>query len=71
MICDIYDNVLEEHVAQLIDMEMKEISWKYDYRSHKDGVNKHWHTHGDDLNNISKKTLKAIGQTVMHVIYND
>ena len=44
MICDIYDNVLEEHVAQLIDMEMKEISWKYDYRSHKDGVNKHWHT---------------------------
>ena len=44
MICDIYDNVLEDHVAQLIDMEMKEITWKYDYRSHKDGVNKHWHT---------------------------
>ena len=44
MICDIYDNVLEEHVAQLIDMEMKEIAWKYDYNSHKEGVNKHWHT---------------------------
>ena len=44
MICDIYDNVLENHVAQLIDMEMKEITWKYDYRSHRDGVNKHWHT---------------------------
>ena len=39
MICDIYDNVLEDHVAQLIDMEMKEITWRYDYRSHKDGVN--------------------------------
>ena len=25
MICDIYDNVLEPHVAELIDMEMKEI----------------------------------------------
>ena len=37
----------------------------------KNKFNKHWHTHGDDLNNISKKTLKAIGQTVMHVIYND
>tara|TARA_R110001592_G_scaffold274522_1_gene541515 strand:- start:57 stop:617 length:561 start_codon:yes stop_codon:yes gene_type:complete len=45
MICDIYDNVLEEHVAQLIDMEMKEITWKYDYNSHKEGINKHWHTH--------------------------
>ena len=44
MICDIYDNVLENHVAQLIDMEVKEITWKYDYRSHKDGINKHWHT---------------------------
>ena len=44
MICDVYDNVLEPHVAQLIDMEMKEITWKYDYRSHRDGVNKHWHT---------------------------
>ena len=45
-----------------------------DYRlvvSSKNKFNKHWHTHGDDLNNISKKTLKAIGQTVMHVIYND
>ena len=39
--------------------------------SSKNKFNKHWHTHGDDLNNISKKTLKAIGQTVMHVIYND
>ena len=44
MICDIYDNVLEDHVAQLIDMEMKEITWKYDYSSHRDGINKHWHT---------------------------
>ena len=44
MICDIYDNVLENHVAHLIDMEMKEMTWKYDYRSHKGGINKHWHT---------------------------
>ena len=33
MICDIYDNVLESHVAELIDMEMKEITWQYDYKS--------------------------------------
>ena len=33
--------------------------------------NKHWHTHKDDMNNIDKKTLMAVGQTLMHVIYNE
>ena len=44
MIIDVYDNLLEPHVAEMIDMEMKEVTWKYDYNSHKDGINKHWHT---------------------------
>ena len=44
MICDVYDNVLERHTAELIDMQMKEISWKYDYGSVQGGINKHWHT---------------------------
>ena len=43
MICDIYDNVLENHVAELIDMEMKTILWQYDYNSVKGGTMKHWH----------------------------
>ena len=29
MICDIYDNVLENHVAQLIDMEMKSADYTF------------------------------------------
>ncbi len=28
-----YDNFLESHIAQLIDMQMREVSWKYDYDS--------------------------------------
>ena len=27
------DNFLEEHIAQLIDMQLREVSWKYDYDS--------------------------------------
>ena len=38
-----FDNFLEEHVAQLIDLQLREVSWKYDYDSVKNGVNKHWH----------------------------
>tara|TARA_E500000331_G_scaffold357537_1_gene419594 strand:+ start:2284 stop:3270 length:987 start_codon:yes stop_codon:yes gene_type:complete len=33
--------------------------------------NKHWHTHGDDMKNIDKSTLKAVGQTLMEVIYKE
>ena len=38
-----YDNFLEEHVAQLIDFEMKEVKWEYDYDSKPNGTQKHWH----------------------------
>lgn len=30
-----------------------------------------WHTVHDDMSNIDKGTLKAVGQTVLHVIYNE
>ena len=39
----IYRQLIRTHIAELIDMEMKEVSWKYDYNSIKGGVNKHWH----------------------------
>ena len=40
---DVFDNVLEEHNALLIDDEVKRISWKYDYSSEPSKPNKHWH----------------------------
>ena len=43
---EVFDDFVEEHVAQLIDLHMKEISWKYDYSSVEGGQNKHWHVLG-------------------------
>ena len=43
MICDVYDNILEPHAAQLIDAKMKELTWSYDYHSDFRCKNKHWH----------------------------
>ena len=40
---DVYDNVLEDHNAILIDDEVKKLSWKYDYSSEPNKPNKHWH----------------------------
>lgn len=35
------------------------------------GFGSYWHTHNDTMENISTSTLKAVGQTVMTVIYNE
>ena len=40
---DIYDDVLEEHNAILVDDNVRQLSWKYDYSSNSKKVNKHWH----------------------------
>lgn len=37
----------------------------------KTNFNKHWHTHADNMDNVDRKTLKAVGQTVMDVIYSE
>ena len=39
--------------------------------STKSNFNKHWHTHKDDMDNIDKNTLNAVGQTLLEVIYNE
>ena len=40
---EIIDDTLEHHNAELIDMTIRNLSWKYDYSSTGNGVNKHWH----------------------------
>lgn len=40
-------------------------------QSTKTNFNKHWHTHADNMNNVNRKTLKAVGQTVLNVIYTE
>ena len=39
--------------------------------STKNKFNKHWHTHGDDMDNIDVETLNAVGQTLMEVLYRE
>ncbi|GHT50701.1 glutamine cyclotransferase [Bacteroidia bacterium] len=35
----------------------------------REGFGAYWHTAGDTMNEVSKETLKAVGQTVLYVIY--
>tara|TARA_B100001750_G_scaffold248552_1_gene281013 strand:+ start:8668 stop:9618 length:951 start_codon:yes stop_codon:yes gene_type:complete len=43
---------------------------EYDYRT-KSKFNEHWHTHNDNMNIISQKTLQAVGETLINIIYNE
>lgn len=44
MICDIYDNVLEQNDAEDIQEKMSTLMWGYEHKSNgKTGINKHWH----------------------------
>ena len=58
---EVFDNFLEEHVAQLIDMQMREVSWKYDYDSKPNGTQKHWHVFcGHDIHECYKNNFDFI-----------
>jgi hypothetical protein len=35
------------------------------------GFCKTWHTKADNINNIDKNTLKAVGQTITEVIFTE
>lgn len=37
----------------------------------KSGFGKYWHTHNDNMDVIDKNTLRAVGQTVLEVIYTE
>lgn len=43
---------------------------QYDKNTHS-GFGYYWHTHDDNMDIISKNTLKAVGQTVTQVIYQE
>ena len=58
---EVFDNIVEEHVAVLIDLHMKEILWKYDYSSVEGGKNKHWHVlGGHDMEECNKNGFNFV-----------
>ena len=54
---EIHNNVVEDHVAELIDSQMKTVSWKFDYSSNKKYQSRHWHV----LCGISSISLISAG----------
>jgi len=71
MICEIYDDLLESHVAELIASEIRKVHWKYDYNSNKRiGIQPHWHVlcghNEEDVIKNGYEYLLPIWESVVH-----
>ena len=60
------DHVYVNYLARIPTIDI--IEYDASTESH---FNKHWHTHKDDMDNIDKETLNAVGQTLLGVVYNE
>ena len=58
---EVFDNIVEEHVAVLIDLHMKEILWKYDYSSVENFKNSY-------IQYLSKWNTKVPTHVLSHIL---
>ena len=71
-------NFIVNQTAQIVDdhkfvTEMAAIPCLdiVDYDHSRGGFGKYWHTTSDDMNIIDKNVLKAVGQTLLYLLYNE
>lgn len=63
--------IIDDHVPVNENLRIPSIDIiQYDENSGS-GFGWYWHTTKDDMNSISKETLKAVGQTVLEVVYKE
>ena len=64
-VIDVYDDVFENHNAIILDDNMKQIHWKYDYHSNKKEVNKHSAMEdkfNQDIEELSQETENLVSE---------
>ena len=55
----IVDNLLDDHYAELIHIQMRTVSWQYNYSSVKGKLNKHWHVFcGHDMDEVEDNNFE-------------
>jgi len=60
------DHVYVNYLARIPTIDI--IEYDPSTESH---FNKHWHTHKDDMDNIDRETLDAVGQTLLEIVYTE
>ena len=65
------DSVLDDHVPVIEHRKIPSINIVHHVPGSSSGFGSYWHTMEDNMNNVSKETLMAVGQTVLYVVYNE
>jgi hypothetical protein len=65
------NHITDDHYYINTIMGLPTINIIHQDKNSQTGFFKYWHTMEDTIDKISKETLKAVGQTVTHVIYNE
>ncbi len=63
--------ITDDHVPVNQDAGIPSIDIIHQDLNSRSGFSWYWHTTRDDMNNVSKETLKAVGQTILEVIYKE
>ncbi len=61
--------ITDDHVPVNVNMRIPSVDIIQLDRESSTGFGWYWHTLKDDMDNISKETLKAVGQTIAEVVY--
>jgi hypothetical protein len=65
------NHITDDHYYVNLIMGLPTIDIIHQDKNSRTGFFKYWHTMEDTIDKISKETLKAVGQTVLHVIYSE
>ena len=61
----------DDHVQIIRNLQIRCVDIIHCEPNSATGFGAYWHTLDDTMDNVSKETLQAVGQTVLHVIYNE
>jgi len=64
-------NIMDDHVKVIDYRKIPSINIVHNNPNSSSGFGSYWHTLDDNMSNVSKVTLKAVGQTVLYVLYNE
>lgn len=61
----------DDHVPVNLYRKIPSIDIIQQDQNSRTGFGSYWHTLDDNISNVSKETMQAVGQTVLHVLYNE
>jgi len=64
-------SIMDDHVPVMNYRNIPSINIVHYEPNSSSGFGAYWHTMEDNMNNVSKETLTAVGQTVLYVLYHE